>query len=224
MQTSMNERVLYIVSWCQLRFQDKKSCLVQRRARGCGNMLPVLILPLVGEKTLKTDLWNCLRAILGQDLLLSQLVELHGPRTGPPWWYLSLDCRVTHGQVLSYQSFSGLGGPHGVFGQSTKSHRGMVDELSAERKDEHMSWIGINDAQTGKRHPDLWQWGSVRCKYTRLIFSLSRTKVSHIFFFFFFWPHRVTCGIIVPQPGPNPGSLQWNCLVLTTGSPGRPPN
>ena len=29
----------------------------------------------------------------------------------------------------------------------------------------------------------------------------------HLFFFFFFWPHCTACGILVPQPGIEPGSL-----------------
>ena len=31
----------------------------------------------------------------------------------------------------------------------------------------------------------------------------------HFFLFFFFWPHCVACGILVPQPGIKPVPLQW---------------
>ena len=39
--------------------------------------------------------------------------------------------------------------------------------------------------------------------------------------FFFFWPHPMACGILVPQPGiesrSNPDPLHWEYQVLTTG-------
>ena len=38
------------------------------------------------------------------------------------------------------------------------------------------------------------------------------------FLFFYFWPHSMTCGILVPQPGLNLASQQWEYGVLTTGS------
>ena len=38
--------------------------------------------------------------------------------------------------------------------------------------------------------------------------------------FFFFWPHRMACGILVPQPGNEPWPWQWKHQVLTTGPPG----
>ena len=35
-----------------------------------------------------------------------------------------------------------------------------------------------------------------------------------------FWPHRVTCGISVPQPGIELGPRQWKPRILTTRPPG----
>ena len=39
--------------------------------------------------------------------------------------------------------------------------------------------------------------------------------------FFFFWPHPMACGFLVPQPGiesrSNPDPLHWEYQVLTTG-------
>ena len=32
------------------------------------------------------------------------------------------------------------------------------------------------------------------------------------FFFFFFWPHRMACGILVPQPGIEPGTMAVKML------------
>ena len=40
--------------------------------------------------------------------------------------------------------------------------------------------------------------------------------------FFFFWPHRAACGIPVPRPGMiEPGPLQWESGLFTTGPPGK---
>ena len=61
--------------------------------------------------------------------------------------------------------------------------------------------------------------------------NLSKTLLSELhmhciltdatpFSFFFFWPCPVACGILVPQPGIEPGPWQWNRQVLTTGPPG----
>ena len=36
----------------------------------------------------------------------------------------------------------------------------------------------------------------------------------------FFWPHRVACGILAPQPGSNPCPCSGS-TVLTTGPPGK---
>ena len=37
--------------------------------------------------------------------------------------------------------------------------------------------------------------------------------------FYLFRPHRSPRGILVPRPGIEPGSRQWECQVLTTGPP-----
>ena len=36
---------------------------------------------------------------------------------------------------------------------------------------------------------------------------------------FSFWLHHATCGILVPQPGIEPGSMALNAQVSTTGPP-----
>ena len=41
--------------------------------------------------------------------------------------------------------------------------------------------------------------------------------------FFFFWPYRTACGILVPQPGIEPVSPALEGGVSTTGPPGRSP-
>ena len=40
------------------------------------------------------------------------------------------------------------------------------------------------------------------------------------YFFFFFWPCHMACGILVPQPGIKARSWQWKHLVLPTGPSG----
>ena len=40
-------------------------------------------------------------------------------------------------------------------------------------------------------------------------------------FFFFFWSHCVSCGILVALPGWNLSPLQWKHRVFTTGPPGK---
>ena len=44
------------------------------------------------------------------------------------------------------------------------------------------------------------------------------------YFFFFFPPHCVVCGILVPQPENEPRPQQWKHRVLTTGPPGKFPD
>ena len=44
------------------------------------------------------------------------------------------------------------------------------------------------------------------------------------FFFFFPWPCRMPCRILVPWSGIEPAPLQWKCWVLTTGLEGSPLN
>lgn len=39
-------------------------------------------------------------------------------------------------------------------------------------------------------------------------------RVNFMCIYFFFWPHHVTCGILPPGPGTEPGSL-----VLKVSSP-----
>ena len=39
-------------------------------------------------------------------------------------------------------------------------------------------------------------------------------------FYLFFWPWHAAFGILVPQPGIKPMSMQWKPGFLTTGSPG----
>ena len=39
-------------------------------------------------------------------------------------------------------------------------------------------------------------------------------------FFFFFWPHHIACGILVPQPGIDPGPQQWKHRTLTPDNQG----
>ena len=41
----------------------------------------------------------------------------------------------------------------------------------------------------------------------------------NFFFFFTFWPHHMTCGILVQDQGSNAHFLEWNHRVLTTGPP-----
>ena len=45
-------------------------------------------------------------------------------------------------------------------------------------------------------------------------------KFFFLFSFFFFWPCHTACGILVPNQGLTPCSLQWKHGVLTTGLSG----
>ena len=49
-------------------------------------------------------------------------------------------------------------------------------------------------------------------------------RPGHYFFFFFIFPFDpVVCGILILQPGIEPGLLQWKHGGLTTGLPGQSP-
>ena len=40
---------------------------------------------------------------------------------------------------------------------------------------------------------------------------------------FFFWPHSITCRVLISQPETEPFPCQWKPRVLTTGPPGKSP-
>ena len=49
-------------------------------------------------------------------------------------------------------------------------------------------------------------------------------NVLKTFMLFFLWLYRMTFEILVPQPGITPSLLQWKCVYLTTGLPGKSPS
>ena len=51
-----------------------------------------------------------------------------------------------------------------------------------------------------------------------MAFSPCRSPLGFLFFFFLFWMHLLTCGILVPWPGTP---LHWKPGVFTTGLPGK---
>ena len=72
---------------------------------------------------------------------------------------------------------------------------------------------------------------SIRFRY-RDIFQIPNSTTSQLFefekvtepqfflFLLFVWPRWAACGIVVPQPGIEPGPQQWKRQVLTTRLPG----
>lgn len=130
----MKQIVLYEVSCYRVKFQGKRNCLVQIGARGHGDMFLAFILLPLREKTLETDLWNCLdlrnylRIAPGKHHLISQVVRIHEWQTRYRWLYLSLwmcakpkeeqyilNGTIAHAQLFRYQTFLGPREQHSVF-------------------------------------------------------------------------------------------------------------
>ena len=64
--------------------------------------------------------------------------------------------------------------------------------------------------------------GELNCPHNQWERSL-KANLRNLDFFFFFWLHCVTCGILVPQPGiePRPLSSERDSWVSTWGPPGK---
>ena len=77
--------------------------------------------------------------------------------------------------------------------------------LCCENKVQVVALLGFMKSKNYQSWKDLW--GSIIQSW----FSL---------YLFIFWPGYVACRILAPQPGMEPGPLQWNCRVLTPGLPG----
>ena len=87
-------------------------------------------------------------------------------------------------------------------------HRGNISQCNKSHLGQTHSWHNIQQ----------WKAESLPSKFRNK--TRMPTLTTSILFFFFFWPHCTVCGILVHQPGNEPGPQQWKHWVLTTGLPG----
>ena len=64
------------------------------------------------------------------------------------------------------------------------------------------------------------EYHELRTMFNPILEHLKSNFPVFFLFFCFLWQHWASCGILVPQPGIEPGPRQWKCPVITTGEPG----